>query len=108
MEERKIPVKGSMVRTGVNSLRRSVTINTSARDVEKEDMANPIANSKTIKEIDYGMAPKYLCYNLWDPDSDFTPSTARTREGNLSPGSLMLPKRTGCARCTNFGRLNRQ
>jgi len=83
VEERKIPVKGSMVRMGVNSPKKNVTTSTYARDVEKEGMEKPIANLRAIKEVGYGMAPKYLRYNLWDPDSDFTPSTADWTETAL-------------------------
>lgn len=61
MEERRIPVKGSMVKTGVNSQRRGATTNMSARDVESEAMANPVAQWTAIKETDHGM----ICQNTF-------------------------------------------
>lgn len=42
----------------------------------KEDTENWHVPPKRSKDLIHGMAPKYLCYNIWDPESDFTPNMA--------------------------------
>ena len=50
-----------------------------AKDAEKETTeSRPVPRS--TKERVYGMRPKYLRYNIWDPDSEFTPDTASWTE----------------------------
>ena len=34
------------------------------------------APQKNLSEVANGMRPKYLRYNIWDPDSDFSPNTS--------------------------------
>ena len=63
-ELRKISVDDSMVRKGVNSLRTSAITSIPAKDVEREDTGRQPAMLKSIKEGMYGMAPKYLRYNI--------------------------------------------
>ena len=36
----------------------------------------PAASRKNISEVTNGMRPRYLRYNIWDPSSDFSPSTS--------------------------------
>lgn len=68
--------KGSTVKEDVDSMKTSVTTDTSARDVEKEGMENLPTPWIRISEDIHGMRPKYLHYNIWDPDSNFSPNTA--------------------------------
>jgi hypothetical protein len=65
-----------MDKEDADSLRMNATISTSARDAERVDTENPLALPKNIRDEGYGMRPKYLRYNIWDPDSDFSPNTS--------------------------------
>ena len=68
-------VKGVMVKTDVNSLKKTATTNIPVWDVEKEDTGRSTAPLKAIRNVGYGMMPKYLQYNLWDLNSYFSPNT---------------------------------
>ena len=74
--QRETSVDDSIVKTGVNSPKTNATTNISARDVEREDTEKCPAQQKNISEVTNGMRPRYLRYNIWDPDSDFSPNTA--------------------------------
>ena len=68
----------STARADVASQMRSAITSTSAKVVEKLDMERtpaPPTNHSELQVIN-GMRPKYLRYNIWDPDSEFTPNTA--------------------------------
>ena len=39
-------------------------------------MEEPLAPRRKTNTVTNGMRPKYLRYNIWDPDSDFSPNTA--------------------------------
>ena len=73
---RKTSAEGSMVPRAANSQRMSVITDMSASDAERGAMENWTATPSRIRDGAQGLAPKYLCYNLWDPVSDFTPNTA--------------------------------
>ena len=73
---RKTSVAGSMARTDAASRRKTAFTSTSAKDVGREDMENPPVQERNISEVTDGMKPKYLRYNIWDPESDFSPNTA--------------------------------
>ena len=40
------------------------------------DMENLPVPQRSIRDTTYGMKPKYLRYNVWNPESDFSPSTS--------------------------------
>ena len=54
----------------------TATINTPVKLVEKLDMGSTPAQQKNFSEVTNVMRPKYLCYNIWDLDSYFTPNTS--------------------------------
>lgn len=64
------------VRKGANSQRKNVTTNTCVNRVEKVDMEGPRAMPKSTREVLHSMTPKYLRYNVWDPETEFSPSSA--------------------------------
>lgn len=39
-------------------------------------MERHLVRQKGTREMTNGMRPKYLCYNIWDPNSDFSPNTS--------------------------------
>lgn len=84
---RKISVGGLMVKQVVDPPRTNVTTNILVKNAEKEDMESPHALRRNIRVVTHGSKPKHLRYNIWDPDSDFTPNisdwtlTAETLEG---------------------------
>jgi hypothetical protein len=45
-----------------------------ARNVEKEGTGRCLAPPKNTNGVTDGMRPKYLRYNIWDSDTDFSPS----------------------------------
>jgi len=53
----------------------NVTTDMFAKGVEKEIMEKPTVPPKVIREPGYRMMPKYLRYNLWDPEFDFSLTT---------------------------------
>ena len=73
---RKISAEGLTVRTDASSHKMNVTTNTSARNAVTEDTGGHPAQQKSTSEVTYGMRPRYLRYNIWDPSSDFSPSTS--------------------------------
>ena len=73
---KKISVEGSTVRTDAVSPTKNVITNIHAKVVEKPDMGSTPVPRKNSSEIVNRMRPKYLRYNIWDPDSEFTPNTA--------------------------------
>jgi hypothetical protein len=56
--QKKTPVEGSTVRAAADFPKTSGTTNI------------------RIRELKHGMRPKYLRYNNWDSDSDFSPNTS--------------------------------
>ena len=74
--QRKMSVGGSTVKTVVNSPKTSATTGIPARSVEKGEMGKRPAHQRGISEVTNGMRLRYLRYNIWDPDSDFSPNTA--------------------------------
>ena len=73
---RRTSVVDSMVRTDAGSWRRNAITNTYAKDVVRPGMEGPPALPTSSNEIVNGLKPKHLRYNIWDPDSEFTPNTA--------------------------------
>jgi hypothetical protein len=73
---RRTSVNVSMDKQDVVLQRTSVITDMSAKGAEKEDTVNSPVQQRSTKESMYGMRPKYLRYNIWDPNSDFSPSTA--------------------------------
>ena len=63
-----------MDKQDVDSLKRSAITSISARDAERVDMGNPPALQRSIRGGEYGMRLKYLRYNIWDLNSDFSPN----------------------------------
>ena len=74
--QRKTSVEDLTVRMDVDSLKTNVIIGTRVKGVEKEDMGKHPAQRKSISVVTDGMRLRYLCYNIWDPASDFSPNTA--------------------------------
>lgn len=60
----------------VASQRTSASTSTSAKGVGRSDMGRLPALPKSSSETANGLRPKYLRYNIWDPDSEFTPNTS--------------------------------
>jgi hypothetical protein len=56
----------------------NVTTSSYARCVAREDTGRSPALPGNIRnsEVKHGMTPKYLCYNIWDPESDSSPNTS--------------------------------
>ena len=73
---RRKPVEDSTVRMDAGSLKKNVIINIPAQTVEREGTERHLAPLKSVSEVTDGMRPKYLRYNIWDPDSDFSPSVS--------------------------------
>ena len=73
---RRTSVVDSMVRTDADSRRRNAITNTYAKDVVRPGMEGPPALPTNSNEVVNGLKPKHLRYNIWDPDSEFTPNTA--------------------------------
>jgi hypothetical protein len=74
--ERKRLVKGSMARTDASSMRMTASTNISVKTAERAGMGSRHVVPKGVWEPGYGLAPKYLRYNIWDPQSEFTRNTA--------------------------------
>ena len=73
---RKKSVEDSTVRMDVDSQKKNVITNIPARNVEREDTENQPALRRNIREVTDGMRPKYLHYNIWDPNSEFSSSVS--------------------------------
>jgi hypothetical protein len=73
---RKTSAEGLIVRMDVNSEMKSVNMNTPARNAEKEGMEERLAPRRKTSGVTNGMRPRYLRYNIWDPNSDFSPNTS--------------------------------
>jgi hypothetical protein len=73
---RKTPAKDLTARADVDSQRKSATTSTSVKVVGRSDTERPLVLPKSNSEVTNGMRPKYLRYNIWDPDSEFTPNTS--------------------------------
>jgi len=58
-----------------SSPKTNASTSTPAKAAETVDMGKRTA-TKVINAPEHGMQPKYLRYNVWDPTSDFTPTTA--------------------------------
>ena len=74
--ERRRYAGDSTVRVGVASQKTNAIISMSARDVERAGMESHPAQERSISEDENGMRPRYLRYNVWDPESDFSLNTA--------------------------------
>ena len=74
--QRKMSFDDLTARLAAGSLKTSVITNTFVRGVEKEDTGSRPALQKNTRDEAYGMSPKYLRYNVWDPESDFTRNTS--------------------------------
>lgn len=72
----------------VDSMRRSATTDIAASTAAKPVMARPTVEAKPIRVPNYGMIPKYLRYNHWDPSIDFSPCTS---DWTLSAKALARP-----------------
>ena len=57
-------------------MKKNVIINTLVNNVGKEDTERQTAELTMPKDVKYGMTPKYLCHNLWDPTTDSTHCTS--------------------------------
>jgi len=68
------PATISTVSPGVSSLKRAVSSSISARSAEREAMQGHSV-PKTEESV-YGMRPRYLRHNVWDPNSEFSRTTA--------------------------------
>ena len=68
--------EGSTVRMDASSQKKNASTSTPAQSVESRDTAKHPAPQRNINGVTDGMRPKYLCYNIWDPDSDFSPSVS--------------------------------
>lgn len=64
----------STVSQGVSSPKTTVTSSTPARSAGREAMGD--TNAPKTEELAYGMRPRYLRHNVWDPDSEFSRTTA--------------------------------
>ena len=73
---RRMPAEDLMARMDVVSPKKTVSTSTSARSVVREDTEKQPVPQRSISEVTDGMRPKYLRYNIWDPDSDFSPSVS--------------------------------
>ena len=88
-EAKRTSAGGSTVRRDANLVKKNVITNTPARDAEKTDMESPTAMWKSTKAVTNGMVPKYLRYNVWDPESNFSPNTSNwTEKVELLAGPL--------------------
>jgi hypothetical protein len=65
---------------------QSASIGTSVRTAKREDMVRTNAPSKPYHQV-LGCRPRYLRYNLWNPDSHFTPTIA-----DWSENAIPLPR----------------
>jgi hypothetical protein len=79
-EGRRKSVEDITVRSAASSLKKNVTSVMRVKSVGKVDMGKQTAVPKSINTITQSMTPKYLHYNIWDPDSDFTPNTSSWTE----------------------------
>jgi hypothetical protein len=73
---KKTSAEGLTARTGVDSQKRSAITNTFVKAVERSGMERVLAPPKSNSEVTNGMRPRYLRYNIWDPNSESTPNTA--------------------------------
>lgn len=73
---RKTSVGDSTVKMVAGSQKKNVTTNIPARSVEREDTERHPALPKNTSGVTDGMRPKYLRYNIWDPNSDSSSCTA--------------------------------
>lgn len=67
---------GSTPRLDVDLPRTTASTSIRVGVAEKEGMGSPPASRRNISEAPNGMRPKYLRYNIWDPDSEFSPNTS--------------------------------
>jgi hypothetical protein len=75
-EGRRRSVKDITVNLAAGLQKKSVISDMPVKLVEMEGMRRQTATQRSIRAITQGMAPKYLHYNIWDPDSKFTPNTS--------------------------------
>ena len=73
---RKMSAKGSTLKVDADSQRKIATISTPVKGAERPGTERPPVQQKSISEVTNGMKPKYLCHNIWDPTSDFSPTTS--------------------------------
>ena len=75
VEGRTKSARTSTVPMDASSPKTNASTSTPAKAAETVDMGKRTA-TKVINAPEHGMQPKYLRYNVWDPTSDFTPTTA--------------------------------
>lgn len=76
---KEIFVEGSTAKMAASSTKKSVSESTPVSRAVKPVTANTNAPRSQRSEA-FRMAPRYLRYNVWDPESDFTPTTAEWTE----------------------------
>ena len=79
---KKIIAAVSTVPRAANLTKKIATTGISVMGVAREDMASPPV-LKSNDRLVHGLTPKYLRYNIWDLESDFTPNTADWTETAL-------------------------
>ena len=80
--QRKRHARDSTLRVDAISWKKNFTSDTSVKDAEKPDTESPHATWKNTNEMTNGMRPKYLRYNIWDPNSDFSPNIVLPKFGS--------------------------
>jgi len=73
-------VEGSTPRTAASLTKESVTGITPVSHVVKLAMANTSVPLRSQRNEAVHWASQYLWYDVWDPESDFTPTTAKWTE----------------------------
>ena len=74
--QRRTSADGSTDKPVVGLPKKTVSTSMCAADVGVEDTENHPVPQRDIRNTTYGMKPKYLRYNVWNPESDFSPSTS--------------------------------
>jgi len=69
----------SMVNLDASSVKTNATTSIPAKVVERQDTGSQHAPTSSELVV-FGMRPKYLQHNIWDPESEFTPTTAEWSE----------------------------
>ena len=72
-------VTDSMVNPDANSAKTTATTSIPAKVVERLDTESQHAPISS-ELVAFGMRPKYLQHNIWDPESELTPTTAEWSE----------------------------
>lgn len=77
---RRISAEDLTSKEDVVLLKKTATTDTFAKGAEGVVTEKFPVLQKSTKERVHGMRPKYLRHNIWDPESDLTPNTARWTE----------------------------